>query len=102
MLLDKALQKLLKLRIEISSRSIKLIAYRIYGFRDDRVDDHAARGAVVRRARGAEFELVARKGERRGSVAVGRVARQRRHRIDAILRKLLYFARISVNYLQSK
>ena len=40
-------------------------------FGDSRIDDRQRRRASVRRSRGAEFEPVAGKGERRGAVAVG-------------------------------
>ena len=86
-LADKPLEERLEIVVETPLHRLELVADGIDGFRDDGVENHLALGAVLRRARGAELELVAGEGERRRAVAVGRVARQRRQRINTDLER---------------
>ena len=78
---NEPLQEFLQIGVEVARHGVELVRKRIQRFRDDRVERHLVLGAVLRRARGAELELVAREREGRGAVAVGHVARQRRQRV---------------------
>ena len=80
--LDNLLQQVLQFFVELVGRNVlHLVGDEVEGFGHNRVEDDVRFGATLAGARSAEFELVAGEGERRSTVTVGSVARERRQRV---------------------
>ena len=82
---DEALEELLEVDIEVAIHRVELVRDGIHRLSDNRVEHHLVHRAVLRRTGRAKLELVARERERRGAVAVCRIAREGRQGIDANL-----------------
>ncbi len=101
MFLHDLLQQVLQFFVELVGRDVlHLVGDEVEGFGHNRVEDDVRFGAALARTRSAEFKLVAGKGERRSSVAVGRVAREWRQRIGTELERARLLAGLGVTLFE--